>query len=68
MADGQNGHFGVKLVQLVEVVLRQGIVLALIHHRYMVVSTAVDFQKKQRTAIYLLVQVIIESNYTDTCN
>jgi len=62
MVAGQNGHSGAKLVQLVAVVLRQGTALALIHHRYMVVSTVVGSQKKQRTAIHLPVQVTDNSN------
>jgi len=58
MAAGQNGQYGVKLVQLVGVVLRPDIVIALTRHRYMVVRTAVGSQKKQRTVIHLHVQVL----------
>ena len=58
MVAGRNGHTGAKVVQLVGVVLGQGIVLVLIRHRYMMVPTVLGSQKKQRTAIHLHVQVI----------
>jgi len=59
MAAGQNGRHGTQRVHLVGAVLRQDTVFALIHHRYMVVPTAVGSHRKLRTAIYLPVQVII---------
>ena len=66
MAAGQNGHSGARLVQHVGVDLKQrGIVLALIRHRYMVVPTALGSQKKRKTAVYLLVQVIINAIRAD---
>jgi len=62
MAAGQNGPSGAKLVHLVAMVLRQDIVLALIHHRCTVVATVMGSQKKRRTVIHLLVQVTISSS------
>jgi len=59
MAAGRNGRHGAKRVHLVETVLRQGIVIALIRRRYMVVPTAVGCRRKLRTAIHLPVQVIV---------
>jgi len=57
MVAGQNGHLGIELVQLVEVLSGQGIVPVLIRHRSMVAPTAAEFQKISRTAIYLPAQV-----------
>jgi len=59
MVAGLNGQPGAKRVQLVAVALRRDTVLALIHHRHMVVPTAVGIRMKRRPAVHLHAQVII---------
>jgi len=58
-AVGRSGRSGAILVQCVAVVFRPGIVPALIQRRNMAAPTAPDRPRKQRTAIYRRVRVII---------